>query len=61
MNYVEAGWDGNKKEDRLKAVDVILQDKCNSFTVIAEDSISTGKYMFGTPAITYILKVKCDK
>jgi len=62
LNYVEIGWDGNKKEDRLKAVDVIFKDKCKSIEVIGEDSIQTGKYFLsGDPTITYILKVKCNK
>ncbi len=61
LNYVEIGWDGNKKEDRLKAVNVIFKDKCNDYEVIDETSIQTGKYVLGNPAITYILKVKCKE
>lgn len=61
VNITGATWDGKKKADRLKAVNNMFTEQCKSVTVLEEVPIQTGKYLFGNPAITYILKVKCEK
>jgi len=61
INLTDFSWDGKNEADRIKAVNVIFKDQCKNVEIIDETPIQTGKYAFGNPAITYILKVKCEE
>ena len=48
LNTYDFDYDGNKREDRLKIVRVVMKDKCSNPTVIREDSVDEGTYTFTT-------------
>lgn len=60
-NTSDFGWNGDRAEDRKKAVELLLKSKCKETKIIEDLPIQTGTYAFGRPAITWISKVKCVK
>lgn len=60
-NTLDIGWDGDRKEDRLKAVEGLRGEACPDPRVIEEIPIDTGKYFDGRTSRTWVIKVKCNR
>ena len=60
-NRIDFGWDGGNKEDRLKTVKLMFGGRCSEVKVIEENPIEKGTYLMGKPAITWVMKVKCER
>jgi hypothetical protein len=58
-NITDFGFDGDNRDDRLKAVAALLGDKCPRPVFIDESMIETGKLPLGRPVRTYTAKVQC--
>lgn len=60
-NRIDVGWDGGNKEDRLKTVQLMFGERCRDVKVLEETPIEKGTYLTGKPAVTWVMKVKCDR
>lgn len=58
-NNIDFGWDGGNVEDRLKTVNLMFEDTCNSVKVINQEPIKTGSTVFGHDMVTWVMKVRC--
>jgi hypothetical protein len=60
-NRVDFGWDGGDKEDRMKTVQLMFGERCRDVKVLEEVPIEKGTYLTGKPAVTWVMKVKCER
>ena len=60
-NTVDFGWDGDDRTDREKYIALLMKDKCKSYQVLGETPFRTGTYAISKPAITWVIKIKCEK
>ena len=57
-NYPDIGWSGNKKSDRLKAIDILFRDNCSKIIIVEEKPFHKGSTGF-RKLTTWIYKIKC--
>lgn len=60
-NTQDFGWNGDRREDREKAVHLLYDDKCSKIEILEEAPLQTGTYPINRPAITWIMKIRCEK
>lgn len=60
-NTTDFGWNGDRREDREKAIKLMFENRCKKTEILEEAPIQTGTYAFSRPAITWIMKIKCIK
>lgn len=60
-NTRDFGWNGDVKEDREKAINLMFADRCKKVEILEDLPLQTGTYPINRPAITWIMKIKCDK
>lgn len=58
-NTSDFGWDGDRREDREKAVHLMFADRCKKTEILEDLPLQTGTYPINRPAITWIMKIKC--
>ena len=57
-NYPDIGWNGNKKPDRLKAIDILFRENCSEIIIVDEKPFHKGDTGF-RKLTTWIYKIKC--
>lgn len=61
LNVTDFDWDGDRPEDRQKAVNFFLGKQCSSTQIISDTPVPSGTYPFTTkPRIKHTMLVKCQ-
>jgi hypothetical protein len=60
-NASDFGWNGDRREDREKAINLMFEDRCKKTEIVEDLPLQTGTYPINRPAITWIMKIKCEK
>lgn len=60
-NTTDFGWNGDRRVDREKVVNSLFEDRCNKIEILEDLPLQTGTYPINRPAITWIMKIKCNE
>lgn len=58
-NLIDVGFDPDNPETRKTTALVAVRAECPTAQIAREDTFRKGEYLFGRPALTYYVRIRC--